>query len=939
MARSQNGPRQHRPSFSQVAAAALAAIDSVLQRWLPDGKREGQEYKARNPTRGDQRPGSFSVNLRSTKWADFATDARGGDLIALVAYLEGCSQSEAASKLAEHLGMTGASGNPAPARTNSKPEAVAVFPVPSDAPPPPAAHPKHGKPSSVWIYWDRDGRELVRVCRFDRADGKEVLPLSFWRDASGLRWHWRALPEPRPIYGLDRLAERPAAPVLVTEGEKDADAAAALVPGFVVTTSPNGARSAAKADWEPLRGRRVVVWPDADAPGATYAADVARLALAAGARSVVVAKPEDLATLRPADRASEPMPDGWGAADAAAAGIPADAIGAALDALQAPPEPKPAARPAKPPKPRPAAGTSARAGFVEIKAGDQRGLRPGIYWQPVGVDRASGEPVEGEPQLICTPALHVGAKTRDANGGEWGRLLTWTDAEGRAHQWAMPARMVARGGDELREYLLAEGLEVTTDPARRRRLADYVMAAEPERLARCVARTGWHGGVYVLPDRSFGDSAGDPIILQAGVGTGPKLGTAGSLEDWRRSVSEPCAGNSRLVLALSLGFAAVCLGLSSFEGGGIHFKGRSSAGKSTAMIVAASIFGPPPPDGYVRQWRSSDNGIEAMAAMHSDLLLCLDELGQLEPQHATAAAYLLANGAAKTRLRPDSAPRATATWRLLFLSNGEVGLADLLAEAGGRQRAGTEVRVIDLPADAGAGLGLFDQVPDGMAAGAYADALRTAAKRNHGTALHAFLEALASDPDAVRAHLEEFVPRFANELAGPDAAGQVRRVAQRFALIAAGGVLASHAEVTGWQTEEAPNAARRCFADWLAARSAGRGESEPAAMLAQVKLFLEQHGEARFASIDRGEDERAPRTLQRCGWRKRSDAGTEYMVFTESFRNELCRGFDAREVAKVLIKCGALMPQGDSATRKERMPDGTMQRVYRVTPRLWEAEL
>ncbi len=209
-----------------------------------------------------------------------------------------------------------------------------------------------GSRPASWIYRDRNGQELVRVCRFDRADGKEVLPLSFWRDASGLRWHWRALPELRPLYGLDRLAERPAAPVLVTEGEKDADAAAALVPGFVVTTSPNGARSAAKADWEPLRGRRVVVWPDADAPGATYATDVARLALAAGARSVIVAKPEDLAALRPADRAGEPMPDGWGAADVAAAGIPADALGAALDALQAPPAPRqPNAQPSHPAAP------------------------------------------------------------------------------------------------------------------------------------------------------------------------------------------------------------------------------------------------------------------------------------------------------------------------------------------------------------------------------------------------------------------------------------------------------------------------------------------------------------------------------------------------------------------------------------------------------------
>ena len=48
-------------------------------------------------------------------------------------------------------------------------------------------------------------------------------------------------------------------------------------------------------------------------------------------------------------------------------------------------------------------------------------------------------------------------------------------------------------------------------------------------------------------------------------------------------------------------------------------------------------------------------------------------------------------------------------------------------------------------------------------------------------------------------------------------------------------------------------------------------------------------------------------------------------------------GTGAREVARLLVKCGALMPQGDSATRKERMPDGALMRVYRVLPAIWDA--
>jgi hypothetical protein len=70
---------------------------------LPDGKLHGQEWVARNPRRVDRTPGSFRVNIRSCKWADFATTDKGGDLISLVAYLADVRQAEAARRLAAML--------------------------------------------------------------------------------------------------------------------------------------------------------------------------------------------------------------------------------------------------------------------------------------------------------------------------------------------------------------------------------------------------------------------------------------------------------------------------------------------------------------------------------------------------------------------------------------------------------------------------------------------------------------------------------------------------------------------------------------------------------------------------------------------------------------------------------------------------------------------
>jgi DNA primase len=94
-----------RLDFAAINSAALAALPSLLQRWLPEGKVEGGEYSARNPRRADRNPGSFKINLHTGRWADFATGDGGGDVISLAAYLAGISQGEAARRLAAMLGI------------------------------------------------------------------------------------------------------------------------------------------------------------------------------------------------------------------------------------------------------------------------------------------------------------------------------------------------------------------------------------------------------------------------------------------------------------------------------------------------------------------------------------------------------------------------------------------------------------------------------------------------------------------------------------------------------------------------------------------------------------------------------------------------------------------------------------------------------------------
>jgi hypothetical protein len=199
-----------------------------------------------------------------------------------------------------------------------------VLPVPTDTPPLSMGIISRFCPegyafTTCWRYLDAAGQILGRVVRYDRpangvAAAKQVKPFTFCEGPDGKQeWRCKGFDEPRPLYGLDRLAARPDAPVLVVEGEKAADAATMRFKDYVVVTSPGGSNAARKAEWSPLKGRRAVIWPDADEPGSKYADTVADLLQDITASTHVVAIPPS-------------MPRGWDLADLLPAGVTDDEI-------------------------------------------------------------------------------------------------------------------------------------------------------------------------------------------------------------------------------------------------------------------------------------------------------------------------------------------------------------------------------------------------------------------------------------------------------------------------------------------------------------------------------------------------------------------------------------------------------------------------------------
>jgi putative DNA primase/helicase len=568
------------------------------------------------------------------------------------------------------------------------------------------------------------------------------------------------------------------------------------------------------------------------------------------------------------------------------------------------------------------------------------------------------------PQWVCS-RLDVTARTRDEDGQGWGMLLEFPDPVGHVKTWAMPARMLAGDGAEYRAALLSMGLRIASGVNARNRLGQYLQTRQPQEMARCADRVGWHGRAYVLPRETIGGE-GERIVYQVDGITENPFKQRGTVEAWRDGMAALCVGNDRLLFAVACALAGPLVRPSGVDSGGFHLRGSSSCGKTTALKVAASVWGGP---SFMQRWRSTDNALEAIAAQHCDGLLILDELAQVDPKTAGECAYMLANETGKARSTRTGQARNRLTWRLLFLSAGEISLSQHMAEGGKRSKAGQELRMADVPADAGVGRGIFNELHDLPSGAALSAHLGKLAEAQHGMVGRAFLEWLVERADTLRERTRAAIEQHAADWIPEAASGQVQRVGRRFALVAVAGELATEAGLTGWPVGEAARGVRACFEAWMAARG-GTGDAEVRNMLAQVQRLMSERGAANFAWMNRLMDDRAPNPTERWGVRrlldsqgkpiKRSSGASEsreyaealevidgdettieYFVFPEVFRSKLCEGFDHNAVAHLLAKRGHLVTEsGGRLDRSERIPGMSKAvRVYRIKSSLFEDEL
>ena len=961
--------------FKKINSLALAQSEAVVSNYAPNGKLEGREWVAVNPSRSDNKARSFSVNVDTGLWADFATNDKGGDLVGYVAYCLRISQGDAYKMLTHFLGVSDEEISnptklnpiqPAPEVKPKEPnDFIAIFP-----PPPEAAktcllnHPQLNKPVMHWDYLSSSGDLLQRVCRYERINSagekekdyraciygngliKKGVNAGSWR----LGWHWKQLKENVPLYGLDRLAKLPqSVPIIMAEGEKSADACYKLFPNYPSMCWCAGSKNIKKADFSPLAGREVWLWPDNDEAGQQT---IEILGKALGVVGVSAFRVFDLSAFSqyspapngellqvasdwpPKSDAHDALVMGWTAQHLAelekrgALLLPVEGDTKEPMQLVAHVEEKPASE-------------AARGENIEPENNAPFGFKVddvGTHWYDSKAEKY---------RRICA-RLDVVALCRDVGdaGINWGVFVRFKNLDQCEKSINFPRELFGTdGGAEIIKRLLNMGLDFDGHREAKRKVVEYLQACKPKDRIGLVPRTGWYKNAFVLPNRTIGISK-EPLLFHTEGASLCKLSERGTLKDWQENVARFCVGNTRACFAVSAAFSAPLVRLLSVEIVGLNFWGGSGIVKSTLLKMACSVYGDP--ESYKQSWKATSNGLEILAAHHSDMLLALDEIGEFaDDKKIGETIYMLGNGKGKTRANDRGGARSDASeWKFSYISNGELTLDQYMTNAGQVKKAGQEQRFLEVfgtphtsPLDIEK-MGIYEELHGYENGALLSKFIDLESSKSCGTPFIKFIEKLTEELNGekskdfisgMRAKVKKLSEKLAN-----GKAGQTGRAADKFALVAWAGELAADWGITSWPLGQATLAATACYKSWLAARG-GDGNFEEKQMLDHIRHTISIYGESRFKRWDEPQlaansndlviDTHVPITAECWGLRRENidknvlDGDTsdvDFYVYKESFKKDLCKGFDADRMARLLRDTGALILT-DSEKRANRL--------------------
>lgn len=551
-------------------------------------------------------------------------------------------------------------------------------------------------------------------------------------------------------------------------------------------------------------------------------------------------------------------------------------------------------------------------------------------------------PDDAPPLWLCEPVEVLGM-ARDADGEAWGLWLRWHDVDKRPHTWSMPNRLLMSRPGELEAELVDRGFRIDTNFQQRGYLRHALGGVKTGARVTLATAPGWStpatgAAAYALINGEVIGAPDEQIVLKTPPeNAAAKMRQSGDLAEWKAQVAGLAAGNPVAMFAICTAFTGPLLGPLGESSGGVHIFGRSKTGKTLAVRLGLSAWGPANKSGLLRDWRSTANALESAAEEANDSLLTLDEVHQADPRDVVAAVYQLANESGKSRLRQDASAKRRRTWRTVVLSNGELDIAAMAAKAAQILPAGAEVRLPSIPID---GQSMWPNLHGFSSATELMAALQKALQTQFGTAIRPFLTKLAESLKTGEPNLELALDESRTRISAnlpENADDQVREVSRRFALIALAGELAIDWGILPWEPMAADKAVAKILAWWIERRG-GVGSTEEHQHVKLVRAFLSEYGPSRFVALDRVSNQNGelvePRQwierqsdrpiVSRMGWRRiMLDRQPPEYLFTRDGWAEICAtgGADPTEVARTLKAVGILDPgENSNLAKKVRIP-------------------
>lgn len=405
------------------------------------------------------------------------------------------------------------------------------------------------------------------------------------------------------------------------------------------------------------------------------------------------------------------------------------------------------------------------------------------------------------------------------------RLISFKNVKGMDVDKFIKSSTISNKG-RLKDFLANNGYPL--DKLTNENLANIqtILCKNDAPMIVLVKQLGFHKFSYLSSTGEVWGEKNNLIMLHPDITNSMvKNSTKGNLKNWKKNVAPYALNSSRLMLVLTAALSGMLLKYSNIETGGIHLFGDSSTGKSTSLMFGASIFGN---KDYIQNWCGTETAFEELIAGHNDSALFLDELKLLssDPKQAAEKVMMLIYKATEgqAKKRSKNYQEYTLSWSgVSLLSAGEVSLEQTAINGKTNKMDGERVRVIDVPADAGCGLGIYESLPEDInEPSELSDKIKQSCELFYGTVQAAYIEGiielLKSGDNALQNKIQQQITIFFKKLHVDKRNGQIVRFTNRFAIAYAAGVIGIKLGILPYKKNDIFKAISLCYQSALSVR-------------------------------------------------------------------------------------------------------------------------